>query len=129
MKTVNFTKVIGLMIWNMEKVHSYMQMARVMKANGLKTNKKDMELRYGPIDLHTKVTIEMEKRKEMVKWFGRMEAHMWANFIQIWFMGVVNTSGQMDGDILDNGDLTNCKDMENSTGQMDVNIEVNTNRT
>lgn len=44
-------------------------------------------------------------------------------------MGVVNTSGQMDGDILDNGDLTNCKDMENSTGQMDVNIEVNTNRT
>lgn len=44
-----------------------MQMARVMKANGLKTNKKDMELRYGPIDLHTKVTIEMEKRKEMVK--------------------------------------------------------------
>ena len=44
-------------------------------------------------------------------------------------MGVVNTSGQMDDDIQDNGELINYKDMENSIGQMAENIEVNINRT
>ena len=42
-------------------------MERDMKVNGLKTNKKDMELKYGPIDLFTKDTIGMEKRKGTAK--------------------------------------------------------------
>ena len=44
-------------------------------------------------------------------------------------MGVVSTSGQMDEDIQVSGSKTNYKDMENSTGPMAENTEVNINRT
>ena len=58
--------------------------------------------------------------------YGLIKAHTMATFIKIIFMEKVNTSGQMEESIRENGLTTKWKELEHSHGVMEDATLVNT---
>lgn len=120
-----FTKVIGLVIKQMDMVFTRIKMGHSIRDNGKKINRMEKVKKHGLMGLCTMAITYLVKSMVKAHLYGQMDRCTLDSFKITILKALVNTSGLMEERLMEIGRTIKCMEEEYSHGQTVESMKVN----